>query len=496
MATNGVMLQGFQWYSNNDGGHWGRLASRAPALADLGITAVWIPPCYKGWAGANDVGYAVYDLFDLGEFDQKTSTRTKYGTRAQLLDCIQQCKHAGLHVYADIVINHRMGADAIEKTRALHVAYGDRNRALGDWHDAYLWTRFTFPGRGDTYSSMKWNHDHFDAVIQDNNIFKIKGKTFETHVDPEYGNYDALMGCDLDYDNPWVKGEIEYWGTWFYDQMRLHGGVDGFRFDAVKHVRSFVFLDWLNRLNDHAEHVNPGGHPGGLFGVGEYWSPDLGRLRGFLADTQYKISLFDVPLHYNFHRASTQHGYDLRTLFDNTLTKHHPMQSVSFVDNHDSQPLQSLESWVEAWFKPLAYALILLRQQAYPCVFDMDLTGAYYRDRGRDGNEHDIHIDSHRFMLETLLHARRHHAYGDQHDYFDHPACIGWTRTGDNAHPKALAVVMCNGDRDGSKHMRVNRPGKTFKDVTGHCPIDITAGPEDYATFYCPPGKVSVWVER
>ena len=33
-----------------------------------------------------------------------------------------------------------------------------------------------------------------------------------------------------------------------------------------------------------------------------------------------------------------------------------PEKAVTFVDNHDTQPCQSLESWVEPWFKPLAYA--------------------------------------------------------------------------------------------------------------------------------------------
>ena len=52
------------------------------------------------------------------------------------------------------------------------------------------------------------------------------------------------------------------------------------------------------------------------------------------------------------------------------------------MDNHDTQPCQSLESWVEPWFKPLAYALILLRRDGYPCVFQGDYHPAdiHYRD--------------------------------------------------------------------------------------------------------------------
>ena len=49
--------------------------------------------------------------------------------------------------------------------------------------------------------------------------------------------------------------------------------------------------------------------------------------------------------------------------------------AVTFVDNHDSEPGQALESFIEDWFKPLAYALILLRKEGLPCVFYGDYYG-------------------------------------------------------------------------------------------------------------------------
>ena len=70
---NGVMMQWFHWYTDDDGNHWKKLKEEAANLARAGITALWLPPAYKGMNGAKDVGYATYDLFDLGEFDQKGS---------------------------------------------------------------------------------------------------------------------------------------------------------------------------------------------------------------------------------------------------------------------------------------------------------------------------------------------------------------------------------------------------------------------------------------
>ena len=78
---NRTLIQFFEWYLPADGGHWRRTADAAEYLAGLGITDVWLPPAYKGQSGIHDVGYGVYDLYDLGEFHQKDTVPTKYGTR-------------------------------------------------------------------------------------------------------------------------------------------------------------------------------------------------------------------------------------------------------------------------------------------------------------------------------------------------------------------------------------------------------------------------------
>ena len=125
---NGVMMQGFQWYTPADGTLWDATAARAKELAEAGFTAIWLPPAYKGISGALDVGYGVYDMYDLGEFDQKGTVRTKYGTRKQYLAAVRALQAAGLQVYADAVLNHRMGGDATETVRATPFPQDDRLR--------------------------------------------------------------------------------------------------------------------------------------------------------------------------------------------------------------------------------------------------------------------------------------------------------------------------------------------------------------------------------
>ncbi|HVS98286.1 MAG TPA: alpha-amylase family glycosyl hydrolase, partial [Puia sp.] len=95
---NGTILQFFHWYYPTDGSLWKKLASEAPRLAELGFTAVWLPPASKGTNGNFSVGYDVYDPYDLGEFDQKGSVRTKYGTRQELVAAIEAVHKAGMQV--------------------------------------------------------------------------------------------------------------------------------------------------------------------------------------------------------------------------------------------------------------------------------------------------------------------------------------------------------------------------------------------------------------
>lgn len=481
---NGTMMQYFHWYIPSDGTLWNEVQANAKELAEAGITALWLPPAYKGSSGGYDVGYSAYDLFDLGEFEQKGSTRTKYGTREQLLTAIKTAQTSGIQIYADVVLNHKNGGDETEEVEAIPVAWDNRNHELGGSRTIRIYSQFNFPGRGDKYSSMKWHWWHFDAVNHnaydwsDKTIYRLQDKHFETDVNLRHNNYDFLMACDLDMANEQTRGEVTYWGEWFLETT----GVDGFRLDAVKHISTLFFHGWLDRLREFAQRD--------LFAVGEYWEDDIEALHEYIHATGGRMSLFDVPLHYNFHRASRMGAYyDMRRILKGTLMTQQPALAVTFVENHDSQPLQALESVVESWFKPLAYALILLRQEGYPCIFHADYYGAHYEDRG-----YEIWMTSHRWLLDRFLLARQQYAYGEQYDYFDDFNAIGWTRLGNEDHPQTMAVLMSNGS-ESSKWMDTGKPDTVFVDLTEHIKDPIRTNEVGWGKFRCNGGSVSVWVE-
>ncbi len=487
---NGVMMQAFHWYTPGGGRHWDELAARAQDLASVGFTGLWLPPACKCLEGRNSVGYSIYDLYDLGEFDQKGSIPTKYGTRDQYLNAIRSLQASNIQVYADTVLNHRIGGDLPETVNAVPYRQNDRLNPFGPPREIRTYTHFTFPGRKGKYSNFEWRWHHFDAVDYDEishtggTIYLFEGKRFDDQVALENGNFAYLLGCDLDFQNDDVRREIFTWGKWYMDTT----GADGLRLDAIKHIAAWFFPAWVDELERHTGRD--------LFFVGEYWAGDIRALHWYLDVMGARMSIFDVPLHYNFHTASRSGGsYDMRCILDNTLMQQRPVQAVTFVENHDSQPLQALESPVDTWFKPLAYAVILLRREGYPCVFMADYDGAEYIDRGRDGNSYEITMEPLRPIIDILLKARRGYAYGDQYDYFDHWDIVGWTRLGDDEHSRAMAVIMSDGP-GGTKWMAVNRPGARFTDITGHSAGTVETNEHGWGEFRCQGGSVSVWVQE
>jgi len=345
------------------------------------------------------------------------------------------------------------------------------------------WSHFTFAGRKKKYSDFAWTRDQFNAFGADANHPEISGKiyrradrAFSTEVDAEHGTFDYLMGANVDHARQEVRDELARWGTWLLETTKARG----LRIDAAKHMAHSFAKEWLARVRASREGQE-------IFAVGEYWSGSLDALEAYLAATGGAMRLFDVPLHFRMHEAGERgRDFDLRTLLDDTLVSRNPLAAVTFVDNHDSQRGQALASPVADWFKPIAYAFILLRKQGYPCVF----YGDYF---GNDGSRaEDQKLVAHRVVIDAMLAARATFLYGDQEEYFESATSVGWLVTGDEQHPGVMAVAASTADAT-SITMQTHRPGLEFHDVTGAHPNNVRAGADGVASFPAPSGSVSVW---
>lgn len=87
-GKSGVMMQGFYWDVPAGGTWYNTMKSKAAELANMaggyGIDAIWFPPASKADNGAYSMGYDPFDYYDLGQYNQKGSTETRFGSQAEL----------------------------------------------------------------------------------------------------------------------------------------------------------------------------------------------------------------------------------------------------------------------------------------------------------------------------------------------------------------------------------------------------------------------------
>ena len=121
------MFQSFEWYLPGPAdslagtsSHYALLTDLLPHLSSIGITHLWLPPGCKA-TNAQDNGYGIHDLWDLGEFKAKRSRRTKWGTREELNTFCEKAHQLNIGVLWDAILNHKAGADGKEVSQGVKV---------------------------------------------------------------------------------------------------------------------------------------------------------------------------------------------------------------------------------------------------------------------------------------------------------------------------------------------------------------------------------------
>ncbi|MCQ2508023.1 MAG: alpha-amylase [Dorea sp.] len=476
---NKTLLQGFEWYLPNDKLHWRRMAAKAQDLKKKGVDMIWLPPAYKGAGGEASVGYDVYDKYDLGEFDQRGSVATKYGSKEEYLACIKACQDVGIEVVGDIVLDHLMGADETENITVVEDSFDDRNQQIAGECQITAWTKFTYPGRAGQYSDETWNSHDFNGTDYDDaekrrGLFRIEGKTWNRGTDWDFGNFDYLMGACLDMENTEVVKKLTDWGKWYLDTTN----IDGLRLDAVKHISHEFFSQWIKEMREHKGDD--------FFVVGEYWHGEIERLLHYLDAVENAYTLFDVPLHYALQNAGNNKEASMKALLRDSLLLARPENAVTFVDNHDTQPGQALYSWVPYWFKQQAYAVILFQEKGLPCVFYGDLYGI--------PNDNIAPVRD----LDKMCLARKIAAYGSQKDYYDEDHIVGYTRAGHSDHEGSGMAVLLTNNKGGSKRMYVSMKyaGERFVNLLKPNSASVTLGADGCGEFFVDDESVAVWVRE
>ncbi len=267
-----VVLQGFWWdyWNNNYQNGWSNyLADLAPRLREMGVDAVWIPPCQKN-AGTNSNGYGPFDFYDLGDKYQKGSTKTRMGSKDELLRLIAVLHANGIEVIQDVVLNHSGDAGSSDGSGGQ-----DPNSFSVQTNGGYKNFRFvsyTSPATNETASnylarngrwSKNWENfypNQFNAANTNewNSILFGPDISYESNAYGTSSNatYNPVQSSD------YMRTGARNWLVWFKKQT----GSDGFRFDAAKHYPYWALQDFIYNLKYNAGWANGGAN---MFAVGE-----------------------------------------------------------------------------------------------------------------------------------------------------------------------------------------------------------------------------------
>ncbi len=325
----GVMMQTFHWdcprEDKKEFQWWNYIHSEIPQLAKAGFTSLWLPPIHKAAnLSGPSMGYDPYDYYDLGEFDQKGSIPTWFGTRSELENVIASAHKHGLSLIADIVINHNSGADLQEV-----------NPITGQSR----WT--VFNPKSEKFP-RNWEAFH--------------PSMYESWDEMTFGDMP-----DLSHRNPYVYAEILKLMRWLIEEI----GFDGFRYDFVKGYGA----NTITAIQEYR--YMRGGKPFVPYGVAEYWdsaSNTLHWVNQANFSNSNPVDAFDFPLRELLKGMCDQYGFSLKNLVNgDSILKAQPQSTVTFVENHDlrdeGRPISN--------DKLLAYSYILTHE-GYPCVFWKD----------------------------------------------------------------------------------------------------------------------------
>lgn len=185
--------------SNGDGiGDLKGIISKLDYLKDLGIDVIWISPMYK--SPNDDNGYDISDYQDIME---------EFGGMEDFDQLLEEVHKRGMKLIIDFVANHTS-----DEHKWFIESRSSKDNSKRDW---YIWK----DGKNGSKLPNNWE-----------SIFKGSVWQYDENTQQYYFHLFSKKQPDLNWENPDVRKEI-------YDMMRwwLDKGIDGFRVDAVTHIK-------------------------------------------------------------------------------------------------------------------------------------------------------------------------------------------------------------------------------------------------------------------
>ncbi|EFU42998.1 alpha amylase catalytic region [Paenibacillus vortex V453] len=206
--------------SNGDGiGDLQGVMSRLDYLKDLGIDIIWICPIYR--SSNDDNGYDISDYQDI---------MTEFGSMADFDLLMTEIHKRGMRIIMDLVINH---------TSDEHPWFIESRSSRGNpKRDYYIWRDARNGAEPNNWES----------------VFTGSAWEYDAHTEQYYLHLYSKKQPDLNMENPMVRHDLVRMIRWWLDK-----GIDGFRVDAITHIKKLPGLpDMPNPNNLRYVDSNPG----------------------------------------------------------------------------------------------------------------------------------------------------------------------------------------------------------------------------------------------
>jgi len=300
------IMQAFYWNVPTSPAWYTTVSNNVANLVSKYINVFYLPPPQKSYSW-DSMGYDPYDYYDLGAYNQKGATQTRFGTQAQLKGLLAKIhSYAGVYAMADIVINHNSGGAS------------EYNPFVG----SNTYTDFSGVASG------KWKRCYYDFHPND------------LHSTDGYGTFGGMP--DLCQDKTYDKTNIIAWLQWLTN--RSYVGFDFWRLDYVK-----GYAPWV------AQYIYD--NTGSPLTIGEYWDSDRNNVNNWVnAVARANVKAFDFPLFYTLKSMcnTTDGSFNMANLSGAGLVGINASHAVTFAENHDTDQSDPI-----IYDKLMAYAYIL-----------------------------------------------------------------------------------------------------------------------------------------
>jgi len=521
-ASAEVMLQ---WFETE----WDEMYRRLPEVAEVGYDYIWIPSPCKAPTGLGtkwgNVGYNLYDRFDIGDIPQRGSLATRYGTRGSLRNMVDNAHQCDVKIIPDVVMNHNGNGPDFRyypgmKPEDFHVQWEEnhantlnykRGPRMWEWH------------HGDGYGGTLWQELVSLIDVRTEDPYPESGRFTGGNNTPGWnlvgsrpdyirhvGQYDKYPYFPAGYTNELASEMLYRWITWLGDAM----DYDGLRLDAGKHVPHEFFGTYDDQRFLHEAQwsfgqrrgFDNGGYPGEVFQnyivrddalifaeILSYWD-ELKYWYGYTGNDRNPMRFIDYPLKQKLYDAFSNGNLASLTAGGDGLD---PTIGIMYAWGHDEAGPGKIN---------LAYAHILTHI-GFPMVYftgnnitwDDNGTRTWMRPGYDSQALGDLYSD-----IPNLVWIHQQFARGREYDRWTDNDLFAFERYDDtiavNGAPdsgEGLLIVAINdsGEPKTASGMGCSFPPDTvLHDYTGHNPTDITVSGGGTIDVTIPPNGDQGWV--